>query len=122
NNSDMNSRENTPPKWATSFFRWFCKREFHEEIEGDLFERYQKRSPSYSTSRNNLLFLKDVITLFRPGLINFNKLTVISLSNSGGALGRVPEFYIIFLVFLAGYNPPFSVSPVALALIAALSL
>ncbi len=64
----MNTKQATaPPSWALRFFRWFCNPEWVEDIEGDLLERFEKR-----TNENKLagwLFAMDVLKLFRPGII-----------------------------------------------------
>lgn len=57
-----------PPKWPLKFFRWFCRPDYAEDIEGDLLERFEKR-PS------NWRFTREVIRLFRPGIIRNFELT-----------------------------------------------
>ncbi len=58
-----------PPKLPHRFFRWYCHRDYREDIEGDLLERFEdnldQKGPKYA--RWN--FTKDVIKLFRPSLI-----------------------------------------------------
>lgn len=56
-----------PPKWALKFFRWFCNPDFVEDIEGDLLERFEKRTNENKSAR--WLFALDVAKLFRPGII-----------------------------------------------------
>jgi ABC-type antimicrobial peptide transport system permease subunit len=58
-----------PPAYPLRFFRWFCHPDFVEDIEGDLTERFEKRVEEVGTRKARLLFLKDVITLFRPALM-----------------------------------------------------
>ncbi len=58
-----------PPNWILSFFRWFCKPEYLEDIEGDLLERFNQRVTTDGLRRARWDFSKDVIQLFRPGLI-----------------------------------------------------
>ncbi len=57
----------SPPQWALRFFRWFCDPECAEDIEGDLFERFEKRTNENKSAR--WLFALDVLKLFRPGII-----------------------------------------------------
>lgn len=65
-----------PLKIVMSFFHWFCKEEYREELEGDLLERFQHNSTEFGGWRANQLFIRDVILLFRPGLtVNFYQLT-----------------------------------------------
>ena len=56
-----------PPKWPLKFFRWFCLPDYVEDIEGDLLERFEKRLNENKPAR--WLLVKDVIRLFRPGII-----------------------------------------------------
>ena len=56
-----------PPQWALRFFRWFCHPDYVEDIEGDLLERYEKRTNENKAAK--WLFTLDVLKLFRPGII-----------------------------------------------------
>ncbi len=56
-----------PPKHFLQFFRWFCNPDYVEDIEGDLFERFQKRTIENKYAK--WLFTLDVLKLFRPGII-----------------------------------------------------
>ncbi len=49
--------------------RWFCKPEYYPDIEGDLLELFERRAARMKMWRANLLLLRDVILLFRPGII-----------------------------------------------------
>ena len=60
----MNKR---PPKYPLLFFRLFCNPDYVEDIEGDLLERFEKRTNLKRPSR--WLFTMDVLRLFRPGII-----------------------------------------------------
>lgn len=51
------------------FLKWFCKPEYHPDIEGDLLEFYDRRVVDFGHSKANLLLFKDVALLFRPGII-----------------------------------------------------
>lgn len=51
------------------FLKWFCKPEYHADIEGDLLEFYERRASDRGRARANLQLLKDVLFLFRPGII-----------------------------------------------------
>ncbi len=33
----------TPPKLLLRFFRWYCHRDYLEDIEGDLLERFENK-------------------------------------------------------------------------------
>ncbi|WP_436514344.1 ABC transporter permease [Ekhidna sp. To15] len=60
----MNKR---PPKYPLRFFRWFCNPDYVEDIEGDLLERFEKRTNQNKSAR--WLFTLDILKLFRPGII-----------------------------------------------------
>ncbi|WP_424962517.1 ABC transporter permease [Ekhidna sp.] len=69
-----------PPKYPIRFFRWFCHPDYVEDIEGDLLERFEKRTNEKKAARR--LFALDVLRLFRPGIIkNFEGTT--KLNNYG---------------------------------------
>lgn len=83
----MSQNENTPPKVVLSFFRWFCKEEFQEEIEGDLIERFHFDVESYGHKKAKWLLTKEVLKLFRPTIIGnifqlkHNKSTMNTMQN-----------------------------------------
>lgn len=58
-----------PPNWILLFFRWYCKPDYLEDLEGDLRERFVKRLEERGIHRAKRLFILDVLLLFRPGLI-----------------------------------------------------
>ena len=60
----MNS---SPPKYALRFFRWFCDPDYVDDIEGDLLERFVKRTHQNKAAK--WLLTMDVLKLFRPGII-----------------------------------------------------
>ena len=64
----MNSQKHTPSKLAIRFFRWYCNPDYAEDIEGDLLERFEKRS-NKSLTYARCKFILDVLALFRPGII-----------------------------------------------------
>ncbi len=64
----MNNKQTlTPPEWVLRFFRWFCHPDYVEDIEGDLLERFEKRTNENEAAK--WLFTLDVLMLFRPGII-----------------------------------------------------
>ncbi len=58
-----------PPRLAIAFLRWFCKLDYLPDIEGDLFQLYTRRMEESGKKKADLLFCKDVLLLFRPGII-----------------------------------------------------
>ncbi|MEM7297106.1 MAG: ABC transporter permease [Bacteroidota bacterium] len=53
-----------PPKWALGFLRWYCREEYLDEIEGDLFEMFHVRSRN-SLHSARLFFVWNVMRSFR---------------------------------------------------------
>lgn len=62
--------QHTPPRWALAFFRWFCKPERREDIEGDLLERFYHTAAASGTGAAKRRFVLDILSLLRPGIIN----------------------------------------------------
>src|SRR5689334_21323739 len=62
-----------PPKLFLHFFRWYCKPELRDSIEGDLTELYQERVAIKGKRKADLLFIKDVLLLLRPHIIRTKK-------------------------------------------------
>lgn len=61
-----------PPQLAWKFFRWFCRKDYLEEIEGDLVELFEKQHET-APGRAKRRFVWSVIRYFRPGFIrSFN--------------------------------------------------
>ena len=58
-----------PPRFMLAFFRWFCRREYLEDIEGDLLERFHKRKALHGASKARWSFIIDVLKLCRPAII-----------------------------------------------------
>jgi putative ABC transport system permease protein len=57
--------ENTPPRWADKFLRWYCNPELLEEIQGDAHELYHFRVATEGRSRADRKYIFDVIRFFR---------------------------------------------------------
>jgi putative ABC transport system permease protein len=62
-------KNSMPPRFLLRFLKWFCKPEYHADIEGDLLEFYERRVTETGRRRANMSLLKDVLLLFRPGII-----------------------------------------------------
>ncbi|TRX56169.1 FtsX-like permease family protein [Fulvivirga sp. M361] len=63
------SKNTRLPKLPLRFFRWYCHPDYREDIEGDLTERFEKRTEEKGKHAAKLRFTKEVIQLFRPGII-----------------------------------------------------
>jgi putative ABC transport system permease protein len=62
-------KKTDPPRFILSLLKAFCKPEYHPDIEGDLLELYETRQAALGSTRANFLLFKDVLFLFRPGII-----------------------------------------------------
>jgi putative ABC transport system permease protein len=60
---------NKPPKLFHRFFLWYCHPSLKKYIEGDLLELYDQQYSKKGKRNADLNFVKDVIFLFRPGII-----------------------------------------------------
>lgn len=61
--------DHSPPNWILSFFRWYCRPDYLEDLEGDLRERFAKRTEEQGIHDAKRHFILDVLRLFRPGMI-----------------------------------------------------
>ncbi|MEM6768542.1 MAG: permease prefix domain 2-containing transporter, partial [Bacteroidota bacterium] len=57
-----------PPKNALSFLRWFCRKDYLEEVEGNLVEMFEEEYPKHP-GRANRQFCWQVLLHFRPEYI-----------------------------------------------------
>ncbi len=67
------TRLSSPPKSFLRFLHWFCNPAILEDVEGDLhelYDHYLKTRPH----KANILFARDVLLLFRPGILREFKL------------------------------------------------
>nr|MBX2877560.1 ABC transporter permease [Saprospiraceae bacterium] len=112
--------EQQPPKYALKFLRWFCRDDYIEEIEGNLYELFElEQETSIGKAKRN--FYWNVLTHFRPEyiraiaritqLINYGMLTnylkiawrsilkqkLYSFINIGGLAIGLTCFILIFL-------------------------
>ncbi|MBX7127459.1 MAG: ABC transporter permease [Cyclobacteriaceae bacterium] len=55
-----------PPQWATRFLRWYCRPDLAEDLEGDLFEYYQRHVQERGLLLARLVYVADVIKFMRP--------------------------------------------------------
>ena len=85
-----NRKIEDPPRWAFRFLRWFCRPEMVEDIEGDLMERYHTKVSKDGTFKANGYLTRQVLLLFRPGIIDYRKLGF--LQNNSGMLKKYFQF------------------------------
>ncbi|MBX2970401.1 MAG: ABC transporter permease [Cyclobacteriaceae bacterium] len=62
-------KKSEAPRFLLRWLKSFCKSEYHADIEGDLLELYERREAESGRARANVLLFKDVLFLFRPGII-----------------------------------------------------
>ena len=70
---DKSSYHPHPPSWATNFLRWYCRSELVDEVEGDLYELFQRRVEAKGLRRARLLFWLNVLMFFHPDYIRRRK-------------------------------------------------
>lgn len=61
--------KNKPPLFALALLKWFCKPEYHADVEGDLIESFEENTASKGNTKARWLLYKDLIQLFRPGIV-----------------------------------------------------
>ncbi len=73
-----------PPKWAIKFLHWYCNPDLIEEIEGDIYEIYDRNVKNGTIKKAKINFVWNVIRFFRYSNIirsnsifrNMNQLTL----------------------------------------------
>jgi putative ABC transport system permease protein len=78
-------KKSGPSGFSLRLLKWFCKPEYHADIEGDLLEYYDRRSEQVGKRKADWLLLKDVALLFRPGIIR--PITKFNSLNQNGMIG-----------------------------------
>ena len=59
-----NQKYSEPPKWANKLLEWYCREDLLEDLQGDLFEYYD-RNLERGQRIANLIFILDVFKFFR---------------------------------------------------------
>jgi putative ABC transport system permease protein len=75
----MNKQHKTPILLNT-LLKWFCRKEYLDEVTGDLLEIYHWRVSEQGTFRANLRYILDVISAIRMLKVSENTDSVMSLS------------------------------------------
>lgn len=57
-----------PPEWLSRFFAWYCKKEYYEDIAGDLEEEYAQLSEA-SLRKARWWYFFQIIRMFHPAFI-----------------------------------------------------
>ncbi|HRE65764.1 MAG TPA: ABC transporter permease [Cyclobacteriaceae bacterium] len=58
-----------PPHWPLKFLRFFLKKEYLEEIEGDMEEFFYENTERFSVGKAKRIYTWEMIKLLRPNLI-----------------------------------------------------
>ncbi len=66
------NRHKAAPRWLISLIRLFIRRDYQENIEGDLLELYHRNSAEHGTASANRRLMKEVVLLFRWNLISLH--------------------------------------------------
>lgn len=99
-----------PPRWATRFLQWYCKRELLEDLEGDLHEYFERNVVTKGTAKAKLIYIVDVFkflrlyTIRKPEFVNLliNWIMLGSyIKTSGRTIVRNKLFSTINIVGLA---------------------
>lgn len=56
----------TPPRWADKLLEWFCAPHLLEEVQGDLYERFQKNLRVFGEKTAQREYIKSVFGFIRP--------------------------------------------------------
>ena len=59
------SRQTSPPKWATRLLAWYCKPELLEDLQGDLNEYFDRNVKSKGVRWARWIYIIDVLKFFR---------------------------------------------------------
>lgn len=65
----MTEQEIAPPSLPTRFFRWFCNPDYRDDIEGDLYEIFQKDVAARGEKKARFLYMFHVMKLMRPAIV-----------------------------------------------------
>ncbi len=57
------------PSFTYRLFKWFCKDEMYEELEGDLEESFIKNAESYGLTKARRIYRKEIFKMIRPSII-----------------------------------------------------
>jgi len=55
-----------PPKWANRLLEWYCRPELLEDLQGDLYEYFEKNVESKGRRKARIIYGLDVVKFFKP--------------------------------------------------------
>lgn len=88
--------ENRIPMWTVKFLRLICPDNLIEEIEGDLFQRFNKDLKNFGVTKARRRFTWNCIKYLRPGILLRNKLIL-----------NLNQFYMLANYFKVAYRVMF---------------
>lgn len=100
----------SPPRWATKLLTWYCKPELLEDLEGDLYQYFQRNAAAKGVLRARLIYTADVFKFFRPYTVRKPKFLNLLIQwimirsyikTSGRSIVRNPLFSSINIIGLA---------------------
>jgi hypothetical protein len=56
-------KKSGPPRFVLRFLKWFCKPEYHADIEGDLLEFYERRVAETGRTRQTAIVQRCDVSL-----------------------------------------------------------
>ncbi len=60
----------SPPRWAVHFLEWYCRPEILEDLEGDLYEYFERNIKTAGIRKAKLIYVIDVLKFLRPYTLN----------------------------------------------------
>lgn len=75
-----NKLTNQPPKWANRFLEWYCRHDLLEDLQGDLYEHFDRNLSSKGLKSAKITYWLDVIKFCKPYTIR--KFKIINNINS----------------------------------------
>ncbi|WPP48965.1 ABC transporter permease [Catalinimonas niigatensis] len=71
--SKLPKHQPEPPKLATRFLRWYCRAELVDEVEGDLYELFQRRVDDQGLWKAKALYWINILMFLHPDYIRKNE-------------------------------------------------
>lgn len=65
----MDKQRPTPPSWSTKFLAWFLRKDYYEDVQGDLEEEFRIKASNSSSIRAKRWYTWQIIRLFKPSMI-----------------------------------------------------
>ncbi len=62
----MTQKSIRPPRWADKLLEWYCRPELLEDLQGDLYEYFEKNTQNKGARRARIIYGLDVIKFFKP--------------------------------------------------------